>query len=184
MTWDTHHRRGEVLRAVVDEVNSRRDGVLPMDLPGVAETYGDELALLGALQLRWHTRLNGAIERALLDQPSDPPGAVVTAWRRNAAELAGVRAVLDRYTETPASAEMALALDKARIADWRLLAGMAGLAGAHESHAVAVGRRLEAQARAGYLPPPPSGAEPRHRAAIRPPRHVGLIGRLRARLAA
>ena len=62
-TWDSFHRRGEVLRAVVDEANLRRDGMLPTDLPGVAETFRDDLSLVAALQLRWHTRLAGTIER-------------------------------------------------------------------------------------------------------------------------
>ena len=63
MTWDAFHRRGEVLRNVLEHAETHRDGALPMELPGVAETFGDELTLLGALQLRWHTRLAGAIER-------------------------------------------------------------------------------------------------------------------------
>ena len=45
-TWDSFHHRGEVLRAVVEEANARRDGVLPMELPGVAETFGDEFNLI------------------------------------------------------------------------------------------------------------------------------------------
>ena len=60
-------RRGEVLHAVIATADSRRDGALPLDVDGVADTFGDELALLGALQLRWHTRLAGrqdpAVER-------------------------------------------------------------------------------------------------------------------------
>ena len=87
MTWDAFHHRGEVLRSVVDEANARRDGVLPMDLPGVAETFGDETALVAALQLRWHTRLAGRIERTLMDRPDDLETAVVTAWRGAAAEM-------------------------------------------------------------------------------------------------
>ena len=55
MTWTSFHRRGEILRDVIASANRRRDGRLPMDLIGVAETFGDELSLLGALQLRWHT---------------------------------------------------------------------------------------------------------------------------------
>lgn len=187
MTWDAHHRRGEVLRTVVHEANSRRDGALPMELPGVEETFGDELTLLGALQLRWHTRLNGAIERALLDHPSDPERAVVSAWRRNATELAGVRAVLDRYTDSPSSPEVARAMDKARVADWRMLAAMGGLAGADQKRAATLGRTLETRARAGWVPPAPerdTDGAPRHRAGLRPPRHTGLISRLKARLAA
>jgi len=62
MTWTTFHRRGEVLRTVIDAADARRDGLLPMDVPGVPETFGDELSLLGALQLRWHTRLSGRLD--------------------------------------------------------------------------------------------------------------------------
>lgn len=125
-TWTTVHRRSEVLRSVVDAVNARRDGVLPMELPGVAETFGDELALLAALQLRWHTRLAGRIELSLMDQPSDPETAVLDAWRATATELAGVRRVLDAYTEQPTSARMADAMSVARRKDRELLAAMAG----------------------------------------------------------
>ena len=65
MTWKSFHHRGEVLRDVIAAVDAREDGLLPMDVPGVAETFGDELTLIGALQLRWHTRLAGRIEREL-----------------------------------------------------------------------------------------------------------------------
>ena len=103
MTWAAFHRRGEVLRAVVDHADAHRDGVLPTHLPGVAETFADDLDLLAALQLRWHTRLAGRIERALLDQPADPESAVLTAWRSTASELAGVRMILDRAVADPAT---------------------------------------------------------------------------------
>lgn len=152
MTWDAFHRRGEVLRAVIDEANTRRDGVLPMQVPGVAETFGSELELVGALQLRWHTRLAGMIERELMDGPVDLESAVVAAWRRTAAELPGVRAILDASTERPTSVEMARALDIAHRKDWALMAAMAGLASAQDSRATALGRRIEQQARATYLP--------------------------------
>ena len=56
MTWKAFHNRGETLRAVIAESAVRRDGILPMDVPGVAERFRDELDLLGALQMRWHTR--------------------------------------------------------------------------------------------------------------------------------
>ncbi len=71
MTWKSFHHRGEILRDVIATADVRRDGVLPMDVDGVAETFGDELDLLGALQLRWHTRLAGRIERELMSQPMD-----------------------------------------------------------------------------------------------------------------
>ena len=43
MTWTSFHRRGEILRAVIAAADPRRDGLLPMDVDGVAETFGDEL---------------------------------------------------------------------------------------------------------------------------------------------
>ena len=92
MTWTTFHRRGDVLHAVTQAADERRDGVLPMDVTGVHETFGDELTLLAALQLRWHTRLSGHIERALLDHPSDLEEAVTEAWHadgRRAARASG-----------------------------------------------------------------------------------------------
>ena len=147
-TQDAVHRRGEVLRSVVEETNVRRDGVLPMDLPAVAETFGDELSLIAALQLRWHTRLAGHIERSLSEHPADLELAVLSAWRETAAELDGVRRVLDRYTDTPSSAEMERALRTSRHKDWTLMAAMAGRAALTDERAVPVGRALEQQARA------------------------------------
>jgi hypothetical protein len=179
MTWDAHRRRGEVLRAVVDEANSRRDGVLPLELPGVAETFGDELALVAALQLRWHTRLSGRIERALMEAPTDLESAVLSAWRGTATELGGVRMILDAYAENPTSEEMRDALDRARHKDWMLLAAMAGRASAQDGRAVGVGRALEEKARAAYDPAIPVG---RHRAER--VRRASLIGRIRSHLAA
>ncbi len=176
-TWDSFHRRGEVLRAVVDETNARRDGVLPMELPGVTETFGDEFNLIAALQLRWHTRLAGRIERALMEQPMDLESAVLTAWRETATELAGVRQVLDAYTAHPTSTEMAEALETSRTKDWTLMAAMAGLASATDERAARVGRRLEEHARAAYNP----AVTPvrRHRG-----EHASLLNRLKAHLAA
>ena len=115
MTWKSFHHRGEVLRTVIAAADARRDGLLPMDVAGVTETFGDELDLLGALQLRWHTRLAGRIERELMRQPMDleqrggrPPGSAT------ADELPGVRAILDRYRADPLDAAMAEAMVKSR----------------------------------------------------------------------
>ena len=148
MTWDAYHRRGEVLRAVVREADARRDGVLPRDVPGVAETFADDLALVAALQLRWHTRLAGSIERELVSRPADPRAAVVDAWRHAAADLAGVRLVLDACTSAPMTEPMREALQIARAKDRALMAAMAGLANGQDRWAVPAGRRLEEEARA------------------------------------
>ena len=180
MTWDAHHRRGEVLRAVIDEANARGDGALPMGLPGVDRTFADELDLLAALQLRWHTRLAGCIERALMEQPTDLESAVLSGWHMAARELGGVRAILDTYTARPTSAKMGAALERARDKDHMMMAAMAGKASADDPRGAHVGRRLEEQARTSWNPFP--AAVPRHRAGERPT--GSLIGRLRARLAA
>ncbi|MGN6575516.1 MAG: hypothetical protein ACTHKG_07505 [Nocardioides sp.] len=150
-THDAAPRRADVLRRVVEETNARRDGVLPMDLPGVGETFGDELSLIAALQMRWHTRLSGRIEQALSEHPTDPEHAVLAAWRATATELDGVRRVLDRFTEQPTSPEMERALRTSRRKDWTLMAAMAGCAGIDTERAVRVGRALEQQARAVAL---------------------------------
>lgn len=178
-TWDSFHRRGDVLRAVVDEANERRDGVLPTDLPGVAETFEDDLSLVAALQLRWHTRLAGRIERALMDQPMALEDAVVTAWRETAAELPGVRMILDSSTAHPSSEAMAQALDTAHRKDWTLMAAMAGQAGPGDPGAARVGRALEEKARALYRP---TRTAPRHRADPAPSRGDVLKDQLRGRL--
>ena len=181
MTWDAFHRRGEVLRTVVEVANSRRDGVLPTELPGVAETFGDESELVAALQLRWHTRLSGQIERALMEQPVDLEPAVLTAWRRTAAQLAGVRAVLDAQRAEPVTPEVGEALARADRKDWALLAAMAGRAGSADPAASRVGRRLEEKARAAYDPT----AAPRPASTPTPDdRPASLLGRLKAHLAA
>jgi hypothetical protein len=149
-----------VLRAVIDELDVRRDGELPSDVPGVAEVFEGPLDLVSALQLRWHTHLSGAIEASLAEQPMDLEQAVLDAWRRAARELAGVRLVLDRYVEHPVDDAMADALSKALAKDRTLLAVMAGQAGVHDPQAPEVGHVLELLARATFDP----AARPRHRA--------------------
>lgn len=179
-------RRAAVLRDVVRAANARRDGHLPTDVAGVAETFPEPGDLVAALQLRWHTQLAGTIEAALAGQPMDLEHAVLCAWRRTARELAGVRLVLDRWAEDTTDEATTLALAKARRTDWTLLAVMAGQAGVHDSQAADVGRVLELLARASFDP----AASPRHRAAparrrVRPNAMLRRrVGRLRDRVAA
>lgn len=179
MTWDAYHRRDEVLRAVIAEADARGDGTLPIELPGVAETFGDELALIGALQMRWHTRLAGMIERELMDQPMDLESAVMSAWRRTASELFGIRAVLDAYATAPTSVAIGAASTKAQHKDRTLMAAMAGRASAADRRAADVGRGIEQRARATYRPITAGGA---HRADENP--QPSLLGRIKAHLAA
>jgi hypothetical protein len=180
MTWDAHHRRGEVLRAVIDEANARGDGTLPTGVPGVDRTFADDFDLIAALQLRWHTRLAGCIERALMDQPTDLESAVLNGWHATAMELGGVRAILDAYTARPTSTKMGAALERARQKDYMMMAAMAGKASANDVRGAQVGRALEEKARATYHPA--LATAPRHRAVERTP--GSLFDRLRARLAA
>ena len=182
MTWDTFHRRGEVLRSVLAHVDAHRDGRLPMELPGVAETFGDEGSLLAALQLRWHTRLGGAVERELAGSPADLEGAVLTAWRTAARDLAGVRAVLDAAAQNPADDEIAALVAAARHKEWVLLAAMSGRTSPSSPSAASAGRELEERARSGYRPSPPPTPGPGRHASDRDRR--SLRDRVRAALAA
>ena len=147
MTWNTFHHRGAILQTVVETADTRRDGVLPMQLPGVTETFRGELDLLAALQLKWHARLSGNIERALMSQPLDLEDAVASAWRRTSEQLPGVRAILDRYSETPSDPEMAVALNRANEKEWLRLAAAAGLANDESAAAARAGRQVELKAR-------------------------------------
>jgi hypothetical protein len=147
MTWKAFHNRGETLRSVIATSAQRRDGILPMDVPGVTERFRDELDLLGALQLKWRTRLAGHIENELSVQPMDLESAVATAWARTAQELPGVRLILDHYREHPVDDAMAQAVARATSKEHHYLAAMSGLAGIDREEGQAVGARIEARAR-------------------------------------
>lgn len=167
--------RGEILRDVSDAADRRRDGVLPLDVAGVADAFRDELDLLGALQLRWHTRLAGRIDRELMSQPLDLEAAVVAAWQATADELPGIRAVVDRHRDHPLDDDMARALATATRKERAWLAVMAGQSGLADPHAPVVGEAIEEKARATHRPRPASSSDDRPRT---------LAGRLRAVLAA
>ncbi len=147
MTWTSFHRRGDVLRDVIAAADQRRDGTLPRDVDGVSATFADDLDLLGALQLKWHTRLAGRIEREQMHQPMDLQAAVVRAWQHTAAELPGIRAVLDAHRASPGDEHTADIMRKSAAKEHVLLAVMAGLASAQDARAAAVGARIEDGAR-------------------------------------
>jgi hypothetical protein len=178
-TWTSHHRRGEVLRRVMEAADERRDGILPTDVDGVAETFGDSLDLLGALQLRWHTRLAGRIERELVSQPMDLESAVVAAWCGTAQEMPGVRAILDHYRAEPVDRAMAHATVTAGAKEHVLLAVMAGRSSSADEHAVRAGEEIAHRARATYTHRQPTAGPTAHRARPR-----GLVDRIRSVVAA
>lgn len=179
MTWETFHRRGDVLRNVISAADSRRDGTLPVDVPGVAETFRDDLDLVGALQLRWHTRLAGRIEAGQMDQPLDLETAVVEAWRSTADELPGVREILDRHRNEPTSEEMERAMRIATGKERQMLAVLAGLVSSTQADRFGAerGAELERRARAGHRPAP--AASPERRCG-----NPAFLARLKAALAA
>lgn len=146
MTWTTYRSRGEILREALNATESRRDGALPMDVPGVDERFRDELDLLAAMMLRWHARLSGNLEQAfsahLLGEQ-----AIVSAWAETARQLPGLRAVIDHYTENPTDDAMAQALERATRKEWMRLAIGAGLAGAETPEAARAGQLLMQAAR-------------------------------------
>lgn len=162
MNWEAFHHRGEVLHTVIAEVDRRRDGILPMDLPGVNETFRDELDLLSALALRWHTRLAGRFERELWQEPMELEDAVIATWRGTVEELPGIRAVLDHYKANPVDETMAIALEKATAKERQLLAVWAGRVSVMEVDEFGgrIGAEIEAKAREGFTVPGPREAEP------------------------
>ena len=151
MSWNDFHHRSEILRVVVDTANENRDGVLPMNVAGVTENFTDELDLVGALLLKWHARLSGNIERALTREPMDLQAAVAAAWRTTAEQLPGVRMVIDRCTDAPASPEMEHAMNRAHDRESLYLATAAGLSNGRSSDSVEAGRHVEQLARTGLV---------------------------------
>ena len=86
--------------------------------------------------------------------------AVVTAWHRTAHEMPGVRAVLDQHREHPLDDDMARTTAIAAAKEHVLLAVMAGRGGPSDPESLAVGERIEARARATYVPAGACGNEP------------------------
>jgi hypothetical protein len=152
MTWNAFHRRGDILRSVVEAADQRLDGILPLDVPGARESFADDIDLVGALSLKWHARLSGNIERALSSEPMDLASAVARAWHTTAQQMPGVRLVIDRAAEHPDSEAMAKAMRRARHAELVRLAQAAGLANDSSELAARTGLRLEEQARVGLEP--------------------------------
>ena len=152
MTWHSYHHRGEVLRRIIEAADRRLDGILPMDVDGVGQTFEDDLAVLAALELRWHTRLAGQIERNLMSQPMDLEASVILAWQQNAEALPGVRMILDHYAAHPDTVEMADNLATAAAKEHQLLAMMAGLASELDEACARVGAELVERARRAPAP--------------------------------
>jgi hypothetical protein len=154
MNWDAFHRRGDVLNAVIAELDSRNDGVLPMYVAGVEQTFRDELDLLSALSLKWHTRLSGRLERVMTEQPLDFESAVIGGWRDNVAELPGIRLALDAAL-AGSDADVLAVLGKSQQKERELLALWSGRVSAYqlEEYGAREGVKVEAKAREGFAFP-------------------------------
>ncbi len=152
-------RRGTVLRDVAQVLDRRLDGVLPRDVPGLADCFADDADLVGALALSWHAhlgaRLDAALEAAERSGEGDRSRAVAHAWADAAEQLRGVRRLLDRQAAEPASAAVAEVLAHSAAQEHALLAraaeGAAALL-ADDDRTQAVGRRLVRQARTQVRP--------------------------------
>lgn len=189
MTWNAFHRRGDVLRAVVDAADRRLDGVLPLDVPGARECFSDDVDLIGALSLKWHARLSGNIERALGTEPMGLESAVARAWHTTAQQMPGVRLVIDRAMEHPTSEQMGVAMGRARRAELVRLAQAAGLANDSSDLAARAGERVEQQARVGLTPEREQAAQRTdqrtdQRAVMRVSDRASFVRRIKAVLAA
>ena len=90
------------------------------------------------------------------------------AWRGLAADMAGVRAVLDAHADEPA-------MQRARRTEWVLLASASGLTGMDDPQAARIGREVERRARSITVQKPATGEEPAPQ---------GWLSRLRHALAA
>lgn len=184
MGWTSHHRRGDVLRAVGAAADEHLDGLVPMDVTGVPETFGDEATLLAALHLRWHARLARHLETAADARPLDRETAAVRAWCAAADDLPGTRLVLDRsllLADDRGPDDVVLrSLRSGAVHDHLALAAAVGRAstaedGEHDPGTVEVGARLERLARNAR-----AGRPLWTTAAPVEPTGSGLLDRLRA----
>lgn len=121
--WDTYHRRAAALRDVVAELDRTGRTDLPWD-DDLAAVFRDRDDLLVALHDVWSRRLSGRLDMAL-ELHDIPEASAAEAWWAVAAELPGVRRLLDAHADHPA-----LAAERAH--DLRMLAVAAGLAGLGE----------------------------------------------------
>ena len=120
----------------------------------------------------------------------DLESAVAGAWRTTAEQMPGVRLVIDRCADHPATPEMERAMNRAREHEWMRLATLAGLASAQDPSAVAAGRRVEDLAREGLQQPleaPESPTEPLAESPVEARKKTSgpsFVDRIRAVLAA
>lgn len=92
------HTRSASLREVAAHLDSGRS------LPHAVLGFADEDDLLRALHGVWSRRLNGRIDLALETDDHDLAEAIGGAWLDTAADLPGIRRVLDEHADRRALA--------------------------------------------------------------------------------
>lgn len=97
--WDTIHSRTAALRNVVTALDAGSD--LAWD-DSAAEHFTDRDDLLRALHEVWSRRLQGRIDVALELDTRRLDACVAAAWVQTAADLPGVRRILDEHADVPA----------------------------------------------------------------------------------
>ncbi|MCW2839751.1 MAG: hypothetical protein JWR55_1234 [Aeromicrobium sp.] len=154
MTWDAYHRRKNALREMLATAEQRPEITLTELLDTVdsaRDAFASETEALFELQMTWFQRLAGHVDRLVAEGTESPELVAVTAWVNAAADLPGVRALLDAHRDEPA-------LRKAYAKEQGYLALAAGVP-VHGQEALARGRRIQDSARAtvAAMPAEPAG---------------------------
>ena len=99
--WEAYHRRAQALAVVIADLD-RTGATAVAWTPELAEVFTDRDDLLVALHDRWTRRLQGRIDMAAELSLDSNAEVVAEAWLQVAAELPGVRRVLDANADHPA----------------------------------------------------------------------------------
>lgn len=145
--WDNFHRRAAAIRAVVEELDAT-ETTDPRWTDELAEVFDGPDDVLVALHDVWSRRVTARVEMALDLGQDLPAESVENAWFEVAAELPGVRRVLDAHAKDEV-------LQPFEQHEHRLLAIAAGMVGSSDSleHAARAGRRLVTNIRQHHVEP-------------------------------
>ena len=145
--WDTFHSRAAAIRAVVEELDTTAT-TDPRWTDELAEVFDGPDDVLVALHDVWTRRVTARVEMALDLGQDLPAESVENAWFEVAAELPGVRRVLDAHAQD----EVLQQLDRH---EHRLLAIAAGIVSPSDplEYAARAGRRLVTNLRAQHVEP-------------------------------
>jgi hypothetical protein len=145
--WDTFHRRAAAIRAVVEDLDATT-ATDPRWTDELAEVFDGPDDVLVALHDVWSRRVTARVEMGLDLGQDLPAESVENAWFEVAAELPGVRRVLDAHAQD----EVLQRLDQH---EHRLLAIAAEIVSPSDDleYAARAGRRLVANLREQHVEP-------------------------------